>query len=130
MITLNELNPKNFVVSPEIADNLNRLFVAMNLVRAAYAKPMIVTSGLRDLEDHKRIYKELGIPEDKIPMGSQHLHGNACDIADKDGALMIWCKANETFLKHVGIKGIELGTNGWVHFQIVPVKSGNFWFNA
>lgn len=92
----------------------------MNKVRASYAKPMVVTSGLRNIEDQQRI-------NPSAPK-SKHLLGAACDIKDSDGKLFAWCQANESFLRDAGIKGIELGTKGWVHFAVLPVTSGHFWF--
>lgn len=89
---------------------------------------MIVTSGLRSIEDHKRIYREKGISEDKIPMGSRHLHGQACDISDPDGKLYDWCKANEVFLAEIELWMEIKDSEPRVHFQIVPPKSGNRFF--
>lgn len=129
MITLQELNEHNYSTTSEIDANLLRLLLAMNKVRAKWAHPMIVSSGLRSTEKHIEIYKAKGISEDKVPMGSQHLHGNAVDIADPNGVLFQWCQENEDFLKEAGIGAIELGTKGWVHFQTVPTALGHFWFN-
>lgn len=128
MITLQELNPNRYPTTPEIDANLQRLLLAMNKVRAQWNHSMVVSSGLRSIEKHKQIYKAKGISEDKIPMGSQHLFGNAVDISDSKGELFKWCQDNEQFLKDSGIAAIELGTVGWVHFSTVPVKSGRFWF--
>lgn len=127
MISLKELNPKNFKTTPEIDDCLNQLLGKINIIRTAYAKPMTVTSGLRDLADHKRIYAAKGVPEAQIPMASKHLYGKACDIADPAGELYKWCKANEAVLVKAGLY-CEEGTKGWVHFQIEPPKSGKRWF--
>lgn len=128
MISLQELNPKNFKVTPEIQDNLNKLLVAINIVRKEWGKPMIVTSGLRDLEDHKRIYREQGVPEDKVPMGSKHLIGAAVDISDPDGKLFDWCKANQNILEQAGLWCEEKDNHPRVHFQIFPPKSGHRFF--
>lgn len=127
MISLKELNPKNFPTTPEILENLTELLKHINLIRTAYGKPMSITSGLRDLEDHKRIYRQKGIAEDKIPMASKHLYGQACDVSDPQGELMAWCKNNEQELIKAEL-WCEEGTKGWVHFQIVPPKSGKRWF--
>lgn len=129
MISLKELNPKNFPTTPEIDTNLNTLLERMNKVRTAWNKPMTVTSGLRDLEDHKRIYKAKGVAEAKIPLQSRHLYGKAVDIADPKGELWTWCKANEALLKDIGL-WMEHGdsTKGWCHFQIEPPKSGKRFF--
>jgi len=104
----------------------------MNLVRAKYAKPMIVTSGYRSLQDHLRIYRSKGIKDDKIPLGSHHLVGAAVDILDKDGTLKRWCHDNEEFLREVGLF-LESGCVGWQHFSSKPFRSykpgGTIWFN-
>ena len=128
MITLKELNPKNYPVTPEIEENLQKLHKAMNIIRSAYGKPMIVTSGLRDVEHHKNIYRKKGISEDKIPMGSKHLVGAACDIYDPTGELHQWCRDNPEILEQAGV-WLETRQGNWQHFQIEPPKSGNRWFN-
>lgn len=129
MISLKELNPHNFKTTAEIDKNLQLLLVAINIVRTAYGKVMNVTSGLRDLADHLRIYASKGIPKDKIPMGSKHLKGQAVDIADPTGDLYQWCLDNTKILEQAGLY-CEADTKGWVHFQIVPPKSGKRFFNA
>lgn len=121
MIGRSELNPHNYPETEEIAKNLDILLQVMNKVRGQWNKPMIVTSGLRSAEDQKRI--------NPSAPSSKHRIGAACDIKDEGGSLFTWCQENEALLKEVGVKGIELGTVGWVHFQILPVKSGHFFFN-
>ena len=130
MIVLKELlNPHNVT---ECTDsqlvNLNELLARVNKVRADWGKPMTVTSGLRTNADMERIYHS------KIyPKMSKHLFGQACDIAD-DGSLMSWLKENDSArMKQYNLWG-ELGTNGWVHLQIVPMgsydpKTDIRWFN-
>jgi uncharacterized protein YcbK (DUF882 family) len=128
MITLQELNPKNFPVKELVAKNLLLLLDKMNIVRKAYGKPMIVSSGLRTMPDHLRIYANKGITDkNKIPMKSKHLFGQACDISDPSGKLMAWCKANVAVLEEAGL-WCEDGTVGWVHFQSVPPGSGKRFF--
>lgn len=119
-ISRKELNPHNYPETPEISVNLDKLLECINKVRTGYGKPMTITSGLRDIQDQARI--------NPTAPKSKHLVGAACDIKDSDGKLFSWCQQNETFLKECGIKGIELGTVGWVHFQVLPVKSGKFFF--
>ena len=132
MITLEELNPKNFPLSEVQTANLLKLHAAMNIVREAFGKPMFVTSGVRSMEDHKRIYMEIararGIKQIRIPMGSQHLHAAAVDILDRSGALYEWCKANEAVLIQAGLYCEEDQGVPRVHFQIYPPRSGNRWF--
>lgn len=119
MITLKELNPKNYKLTPEQETNIKILHERMNKVRSAYGKPMTVTSGVRSEADQARI-------NPKAPK-SNHLKGAACDIADSNGELYKWCKENESLLVEIGL-WLEERQGGWQHFQIVPPKSGKRWF--
>ncbi len=117
----------------EIQDNLTLLLERINKVRSAWGKPMTVTSGLRTMEDHLRIYAEKGITDhSKIPMKSKHLYGLAVDIFDPDAILHQWCKDNEALLKEIGI-WLENRQGNWQHFQVAPFGSytedGTIWFN-
>jgi hypothetical protein len=131
MITMEELNPHNFATTPEILSNLNKLLEAINKIRSAYGKPMLVTSGLRSIEDHKRIYREKGVEESAIPMKSKHLYGLAVDIVDNDGKLYEWCRLNEYLIEQAGI-WLEIRMGNWQHFQIESFKSykkgSSIWF--
>jgi len=120
MITAKELNPHSYPTTPEQDANLAILLERMNKVRAAYGKPMKVTSGLRSTADQQRI-------NPSAPK-SKHLMGAACDIADKDAALYNWCRANESLLAEIGL-WMEERQGGWQHFQIFPPKSGRRFFN-
>lgn len=135
MITMEELNPTGYQSDPDIMANLVMLYDKMNDVRKAYGRPMIVTSGLRTKEDQIRIYsnifKRKGIPFDskKIPMRSNHLFGLACDIYDPDGALKIWVMKNLDYCKKLDLYFESFRyTPNWVHFQIVPPRSGARFF--
>lgn len=134
MITLKELNPKNFPVTKDQEENSLILLERINKVRIKWAKAMLVTSGLRSLEDHIRIYKELAekhnkeFDESKVPMGSQHLKFAAVDISDPDGSLYEWCKENEAFLVEVGLWCEIKDSEKRVHFQIYAPKSGDRFF--
>ncbi len=131
-ITLKELNPKNFPVTPEQEKNLKILHERMNVVREAWGKPMYITSGVRSIEDHRRIYEEKAQKEGKkafrVPMGSQHLRGAACDVFDPSGSLLRWLKANPKVLEDAKLWCEEDPSTPRVHFQIVPPKSGARWF--
>lgn len=121
MISAKELNPKGYATTPEQEANLAILLERMNKVRAAYGKPMTVTSGLRSDADQKRINP--GAPK------SMHLRGAACDIADSDGALKQWIKANVSILETVGLWCEDFSAcPNWIHFQIYPPKSGKRFF--
>lgn len=56
---------------------------------------------------------------------SKHLTGQACDIRDGDRSLAGWCADNVDVLEQVGLWCEDFRwTPTWVHFQIVPPKSG------
>ncbi len=129
-ISMKELNRDNVPLTAAMQANLSILFERMNKIRAAWKKPMKVTSGVRSIEDHKRIYRSKAGPDAtvlRIPMGSQHLKAGACDIADPDGSLMKWTKENVALLEQVGL-WVEDGTVGWVHYQVAPPGSGKRFF--
>lgn len=119
MISAQELNPHNYPTTNEQSTNLAALLVAINKIRTAWGKPMIVTSGLRSEVDQQRI-------NPKAPK-SNHLIGAAVDIADADGSLNAWCKANESELVAAGL-WCEERMGSWQHFQIYPPHSEHRWF--
>lgn len=94
---------------------------------------MVVTSGLRSMEDHLCIYREkaakegVAFDESKVPKKSLHLFGAAVDIWDPHGELMDWCVKNEKRLEQIQL-WVEAGTRGWVHFQIYAPNSGKRFF--
>lgn len=118
-ISINELNPHGYELTPEIEANLAILLERINKVRDAYDVPMIVTSGLRSHADQQRI-------NPSAPK-SNHLTGSAVDILDRDGKLYDWCKANEALLESIGL-WMEERQGPWQHFQIKPPVSGHRWF--
>lgn len=121
MISASELNPHGYKTTPEQADNLAILLERMNKLRAAWGSPMTVTSGLRSDADQARINP--GAPK------SHHLTGEACDILDGAKALQRWIKANVPLLESIGLWCEDFdSTPDWVHFQIVPPKSGKRFF--
>ena len=132
MIIMKELNPSNAPVSEEVQKNMDDLLVKLNKFRTAYALPMKVTSGLRTMEDHLRIYKNIndkrkdqGLDPVKIPMGSAHLNGLACDFADPQGTLYQWAFNNQKLMEEIGLWAEE-GTVGWLHLQSRPAKNRFF----
>jgi hypothetical protein len=137
MITLQELLRGAVMkdLSQDIQGNLMTLLERINKVRTAYNKPMTVSSPLRTMADHLRIYEEKakkeGKPFDKskVPMQSRHLYGKAVDIADPKQELQKWCKDNEKLLAEIGLWMEDFSaTKTWVHFQTEPPKSGKRWF--
>jgi len=132
MITFKEII-KNISISDidhAIQINIEDLLAAVNVIRTAYGKPMTVTSGLRTMADHLRIYAQKGITDkSKIPMGSLHLKGLACDIADPKQELQSWILANIDILEASGLYCEDFSASpNWVHFQCRPPKSGNRFF--
>lgn len=109
-------------------DNLAILLNRINQIRAAWNKPMTVTSGLRTPEDQIRVYAAKGITDStKIPMKSKHLYGQAVDIYDPGLVITAWLKANPDILKDAEL-WCEEGNSNWVHFQILAPGSGKRWF--
>jgi uncharacterized protein YcbK (DUF882 family) len=132
MIVLKELlgSAKYETLSADIQGNLMILLERINKIRDAYGKPMTVTSGLRTMEDHLRIYREKGITDiNRIPMKSRHLYGQAVDISDPKQELQKWCLANVKLLEEVGLWMEDFSaTPNWCHFQVVAPGSGNRFF--
>lgn len=128
-ISIKELNKNNVELTPEQEQNLKVLHEKMNKIRTLWGRPMIVTSGVRSMADHLRIYRELAekrgkeFDESKVPMGSMHLKASACDISDPDGKLFDWCKANEEKLAEIGLWLEEKDDQARVHFQIFQYRS-------
>lgn len=108
-------------LTPKLEDNLLKMLGAINMFRTVYGKPMIVTSGYRPPRVNKAVG---GAPK------SKHLTCEAVDISDRDAAIAIFCLNNIDILVNCGlwIENPEK-TPGWVHFQIVPPKSGHRVFN-
>jgi hypothetical protein len=132
MITIREL-----LTSPcdnkEHLENLEELLVKLNHLRAAYGKPLRVTSGYRSMERHLAIYAAKGITDQsKIPMQSRHLYGFAADlvpIEDDIKHLHDWVNQNVKLMEEIGLfmEAFEY-TAQWCHFQSVPPKSGKRFF--
>lgn len=120
MIVARELNPHKYAVdSLEIEANLQVLLERLNIVRKAYGKPMIITSGLRSTSDQARI-------NPSAPK-SKHLIGAAADVLDRDGSFYDWCKANQKILEKAKL-WCEERRGPWQHLQIFPPGSGKRWF--
>lgn len=133
MITMNELLTYGTRLEDQPVQtqaNLHILLERINAIRFAYGKPMTVTSGLRDMVNHLRIYAAKGITDPKkIPMKSKHLTGEAVDIADGSGDLKRWVRAHVGLLEQVGLwcEAFEACPT-WIHMQICPPASGKRFF--
>jgi uncharacterized protein YcbK (DUF882 family) len=132
MLSMDELLNHKYKLedqTPEIQAHLAILLARVNIIRAKWGKPMTMTSGLRTMADHLRIYAAKGITDPAhIPMKSHHLFGEAVDISDPDLELTDWLKGDGANLLVTTGLWCEEGNANWVHFQIVPPKSGNRWF--
>jgi len=96
--------------------NLKILLEKINKVRAAWNKPMTVTSGYRSVADQMRI-------NPKAPK-SGHLAGACVDISDPNGDLRNWILSNLELMKSIGFWFEDFRyTKGWVHFSINPPAS-------
>lgn len=125
MITMKELNPHDLPTPGPIAKNLQTLFERMNELRKIWGKPMIVTSGLRSDAKQMELIKQ----GKSKAIASLHLAGAACDILDKDGSLAKWCLENEAVLARIGLWCEHPDyTKGWMHFGIMPPRSGKRFF--
>jgi hypothetical protein len=110
--------------------NIQELVKRINIVRAEWNTPMIVTSGFRTWQEHASIYYKLG---KTAPKASSHLSGEAVDIADANGHLYEFLQECPEVLEKADLY-CELGTRGWCHFQTKPFRSykpgGTRWFKA
>lgn len=142
MISMDELLNHKYKLEDldqDIQDNLATLLERVNKIREEWGKPMTVTSGLRTMQDHMRIYREKAekcekpfedgvFDESKVPKASKHLYGQAVDIYDPGLELTKWLKENDSQRLVDAELWCEQGNANWVHFQIAPPKSGNRWF--
>lgn len=101
----------------EISDNLDQLLIPMNQIRAAYNKPMIVSSGWRP--------PEINANTPGAAPQSKHMIGLAVDIVDIDGSLRIWLLQNLQLLKDLNIYLENFNwTPRWCHLQLGGPGSG------
>ncbi|MBQ1996926.1 MAG: hypothetical protein II238_00580 [Alphaproteobacteria bacterium] len=96
--------------------NLKDLCNKLN--KLGFTPPRNASSCLRSLADQKRI--------NPSAMGSSHLYGAAVDIADADGKLKAWLKANPNKLVECGLwmESPEY-TKTWCHLSIYAPASFN-----
>ena len=121
-ITFNELLHGHLISDVPIAcqHNLEELLKRINVIRDAWGKPMIVTSGFRTQVDQMRI-------NPKAP-NSAHTRGQAVDILDEGLLLTAWLKSDGAKLAEDTGLWFEEGNKNWVHAQIVAPRSGHRWF--
>lgn len=113
MITRTEVlmgRDKEFPLTPALETNLSKLLIALNKVRAAYGKPMKVSSGYRPGRYNTAA---------KGAKASAHITCQACDFSDPTGDLDAWCMQNLALLSSCGLR-LEHpdSTPGWCHLDI------------
>jgi uncharacterized protein YcbK (DUF882 family) len=103
-------------LTEDFEKNLENLLIAVNKVREAYGKPLIVSSGYRPAAFNSKAGGA------KL---SAHLTCEAVDFRDVDGSFAKWCLQNIKILVQNGLYMEEPAhTKGWVHLQIRPTRSG------
>lgn len=101
----------------EYVESARELCKRVNELRQHYDAPMIATSGYRGPEHNREIG---GSPT------SRHLKGVAVDILDRDGDFAAFVMTNHRLLEQIGLWVEDPHyTEGWVHLQSVPPRSGN-----
>lgn len=118
MITKAEIlmgREKQYPLTPELEKNLLELLIRINTIRAAWGKPMTVTSGYRP--GH---FNTLA----KGAVRSKHMTCQAVDIADPKHELTNWIM-QENRLENFNV-WIEHPDDApsWLHCQIVAPPSG------
>jgi zinc D-Ala-D-Ala carboxypeptidase len=109
---------KTYPLDDKLLDNLGKLLVALNVVRKAYGKPLIVSSGYRPGSFNKAAGGATN---------SSHLTLEACDFDDPGRAFSKWCLANLKVLEEAGLwMENPAKTIGWVHLQIRPTNQRVF----
>lgn len=97
--------------------NLTVLLTAVNRLRTAYGKPMIVNSGYRPAAYNKSIG---GAPN------SAHITCQAVDLRDVDGEIKKFC--TEERLKECGLwMEHPSATPTWCHVQVRPANNRIFY---
>lgn len=120
MITREEVlmgRDKQFPLDKQQEDNLAKLLIALNKLRKAYGKPLIVSSGYRPAA--------INAQTKGAAKKSSHIMCLACDFKDIDGKIDKWCLDNLHILTECGLY-LESPehTPNWCHVQCIAPKSG------
>lgn len=100
---------REYPLTDTLLNNLGTLICALNKVRVAYGKPMIVSSGYRP----GKYNKAAGGAQN-----SCHLTLEACDFADSDRSLTNFLLSNQKVLRDAGLRMEDPGSaTTWVHLQ-------------
>lgn len=109
---------KEFPLDPLLVKNCDQLLAALNVIRAAYGKPMTVSSGYRPGKYNQAAHGA---------SNSSHLTCEACDFEDKSRELTKWCLANLDILEKAGLwMESPVSTPTWVHLQTRPTRARVF----
>lgn len=101
----------------EISDNLDKLLVVMNVIRAAYGKPMTISSGWRS--------PSINAATTGAAKNSAHCIGLAADIVDSDGVLLAWVLDNLQLMQDNGVYLEDpRWCPNWIHFGLRKPNSG------
>lgn len=119
-------------VPQDVFPNLEVLCSKLTLFENEYGESFKVTSGWRSNDDMVRIYQEKnkdrisrGLDPVPVPLHSAHRKAAAADLYDPDGYVKAWIDRNLSFVVQVGFYFEDFKyTNGYVHCQIIPPKSG------
>ncbi len=110
-------------LTPEMHGNLEKLLIALNLIRDLYGKPMTVSSGYRP--------PAVNAATSGAARASAHMTCEACDFADTDRQLVRWCLRNMDILEQAGLyMESPINTPTWVHLQTRAPRSGKRVFIA
>jgi hypothetical protein len=114
---------RDYPLSLEMESNLNKLLDAVNKIRLAWGKSLVVTSGYRPGHFNK---SASGAKK------SAHLTCEAVDFSDPNGEFGKWCLNNLKLLEEAGLYmesplyTHEPPGKRWVHLQIRPTKNRVF----
>lgn len=104
-------------LTPEIKVNAEKLLLKVTELLKRFGQERSATSGWRPLSVQMEI-------NPRAPK-SNHVTGNAIDLADGDGKLKEWCVFNLHHLEELGLWMEDpASTPTWVHLQQRPPNSG------
>lgn len=123
MIALTELyHPDDYdKIDENSMLNLAQLHYRLNFLRRLTPFAWIINRGFSTSEEQIAIYKAKGLPP---KMGSEHLSGNAVDVADPEGKLKLWILQNLDLIEqlHLFLEDFD-HTETWTHIQQMPYQS-------
>lgn len=135
MIRITELNPRGVRLNRDQRYNLHLLHTTVNEIRHEWGQPIIVNSGVRTMEEHLQIYRDINLRREargmapiRIPLQSAHLAAAAADLRDETGMLWHFIEARFDYWESLDLDiylESKLYTPNFVHLQVIPPKSGN-----